>query len=364
MELWTNESNFLTLDMQNDYLALIAYGASRSEEWNSKSLDEHGRFYGDNYCRSFLDKESHPGIPELHVLAEKFIQHFRPEFTLASRATPPVTVVVDIDHLYAFKGYGRMHRSLGSIIDLISGKWRRLKTRFDVIDPFDSIENFIRFKRTYSEIRFQFFAWIGPSRSEFDRGPSIKSKKVQAGMRKIFKHFPSMGIHPTYSGHELDSNWLKTETDILIDLLGQKVVRSRFHFLRMRIPETFSALDNANVQEDWSLEYPNKAGYRAGIGVPFPVWLGQDKGAIDNYGLPYLTWVPVAVMDQNLIDLTSSEIISFLQEWKTLADRYGASLAIATHWRLFGPNMNINRENRKFINWRKGIKDYLNSTRK
>ena len=69
-------------------------------------------------------------------------------------------------------------------------------------------------------------------------------------------------------------------------------------------------------------------------------------------------------MDQNLIDLTSSEIISFLQEWKTLADRHGASLAIATHWRLFGPNMIINRENKKFINWRKGIKHYLNSTRK
>tara|TARA_B110000444_G_scaffold260172_1_gene306197 strand:+ start:487 stop:2793 length:2307 start_codon:yes stop_codon:yes gene_type:complete len=363
MELWTNESDFLTSDMQNDYLALIAYGASRSEEWNSKSLDEHGRFNGENYCRSFLDKQNHPGIPELHVLAEKFIQYFRPEFTLESRDSPPITLVVDIDHLYAFKGFSMMHRSLGFIIDLISGKWRRLKARFDEIDPFDSIENFIGLKKTYSEIRFQFFAWIGPKRSEFDRGPSIVNKTVKVGIRKIFKHFPSIGIHPTYSGHDLDSNWLKTETNVLVDVLGQKIVRSRFHYLRMSIPETYTALDRANIQEDWSLEYPNKPGYRAGLGVPFPVWFGAEKGAIDNYGLPYLTWVPVAVMDQNLIDLTPNEIISFLQEWKTLANRYGAGLAVATHWRLFGPNMNMNRENRKYINWLTGINDYLKSTK-
>ncbi|CAI8374871.1 MAG: UDP-2,3-diacetamido-2,3-dideoxy-D-glucuronate 2-epimerase [Owenweeksia sp. TMED14] len=362
MELWTTNSDFHTPNNKLDYLALIAFGASRSQEWHSSSLDEHGRYKGENFSQTVLKEKIHDGIPELHLFAEKFIQYYRSDFILADRDPPPATIVVDVDHLYAFKGFSFLHKKLGSLLDILMGKWARFKARFSLIDPFDSTDIFIALRDSYVDVKFQFFAWVGPIRGEWDKGPTIHSEQVKLGLRNLFKNFPSIGIHPSYLGHENNKSWIKKEADILANIVGQKIVRSRFHYLRMSIPNSYLAIDEANIDEDWSMEYAHRPGYRCGVAVPIPVWMGGDDGAFNEFGLPYRLWYPVAIMDQNLINLSSEEITSFLKEWTDLAARYGAGLTLSTHWRLFGPEMNIDLENIKYSNWVRGLNDYLKST--
>ena len=356
---WTIQSDFYASDGSPDYMALIAFGASRSEEKKSNINDEHGRYNGENFCRKFIDTPEIMGIPELHVLTEKFIQIFRPEFSLEQRESPPPSIIIDIDHLYAFRGFNIFHRCLSFLKDFFSGNLRRLKARFDSLDPFDSWKDLTALKRLHPEVRFQLFAWVGPKRDEFDRGPVVINSRVREGLKNISNAFPGLGIHPSYHGDKRGINWIKTESGILAKLINQKVVRLRFHYLKMKIPDIYSAIDKTLIQEDWSMQFARKCGYRAGVGVPIPIWLDNNRGAFNEYGLPHRLWFPVSIMDQNLKDLTQNELLKFLTDWNSHASRYGSGIQIASHWRFFGPNMSIEEENKPYENWVKGLKQFL-----
>ena len=356
---WTINSDFYTSDGSPDYIALIVFGASRLEEKNSNFDDELGRFNGENFCRKFIETPEIMGIPELHVLAEKLIQIFRPEFSLEQRESTPPTIIIDIDHLYAFRGFNIFHRGVSSLKDFFSGNWKRIKARFDSLDPFDSFQDLTALQRLHPDVRFQLFAWIGPKRGKFDRGAVISNSNVKEGLKNISKAFPGMGIHPSYSGDKRGINWIKRESGILSKLINQKVVRLRFHYLKMKIPIIYSAIDKTLIQEDWSMQFPRKCGYRAGVAVPIPIWLDDNRGAFNEYGLPHRLWFPVSIMDQNLKDLSQNELLNFLLEWNSHASRYGSGIQIASHWRFFGPNMSIEKENKQYENWVIGLKEFL-----
>ena len=64
-------------------------------------------------------------------------------------------------------------------------------------------------------------------------------------------------------------------------------------------------------------------------------------------------------MDQNLKDLSQHELLNFLLEWNSHASRYGSGIQIASHWRFFGPNMAMEKENKQYENWVIGLKEFL-----
>ena len=88
------------------------------------------------------------------------------------------------------------------------------------------------------------------------------------------------------------------------------------------------AIDKTLIQEDWSMQFPRKCGYRAGVAVPIPIWLDNNRGAFNEYGLPHRLWFPVSIMDQNLKDLSKKELLNFLLEWNSYASRYGSGIQI------------------------------------
>jgi len=112
--------------------------------------------------------------------------------------------------------------------------------------------------------------------------------------------------------------------------------------------------------EDWSMEYAKQPGYRAGVAVPIPAWgAGPVGGGLDADGIPYLIYVPVALMDQNLVGKSSEAIASTLVSWQDVAAQYGAGLVLATHWRFFGPGASIFPETARYDSWKAGLLQFL-----
>ena len=99
-------------------------------------------------------------------------------------------------------------------------------------------------------------------------------------MRKLiknFQHLPILGfIHRTLQikntnfGIERKINF---ETDS-----EMTVVKSRQHFIHMRMPKTFQNLLKLGIQEDYSMGWANVNGFRAGTCTPYYFYdLSRDK---------------------------------------------------------------------------------------
>jgi hypothetical protein len=72
-----------------------------------------------------------------------------------------------------------------------------------------------------------------------------------------------------------------------------------------------------------------------------------------------LTYVPVALMDQNLLGESAEAIEKTLQSWQDAAAKHGAGLVLATHWRFFGPGASIFPETALFGPWKSGLLQFL-----
>ena len=56
----------------------------------------------------------------------------------------------------------------------------------------------------------------------------------------------------------------------LSDIIHRPIVRSRFHFLRLQLPESYRALIHAGIKHDYTMGYAEEPGYRAGTATPYP----------------------------------------------------------------------------------------------
>jgi hypothetical protein len=84
---------------------------------------------------------------------------------------------------------------------------------------------------------------------------------------------------------------------------------------------------------------------------------------LDSDGIPFLTYVPVALMDQNVLGHSASAIEQILQKWDESARKHGASLVVGTHWRFFGPGQDTFKETQAYGPWVGGLKNFLTKVR-
>jgi hypothetical protein len=76
------------------------------------------------------------------------------------------------------------------------------------------------------------------------------------------------GGNPSFLFSEREKN-LITEIQRLETITGEKVKRSRQHFLKLTLPETYRRLIGAGIEEDFSMGYASHPGFRAGTCTPF-----------------------------------------------------------------------------------------------
>jgi hypothetical protein len=175
----------------------------------------------------------------------------------------------------------------------------------DPWDVFDYI--FETIEESGNEARF--FVPTG-ERTKYDVQPAWSNEEYRKLVRKITGRFQT-GLHPSFYASE-EAERLKSEKDRLEKIVGSKITSSRFHFLRLRFPVSYSNLSTAGISEDYSMGYADEPGFRAGIARPFIYYnLKSDKAT-------KLRIFPFQIMDatlyryKNLTPELAAEVVSGL----------------------------------------------------
>jgi hypothetical protein len=137
------------------------------------------------------------------------------------------------------------------------------------------------------------FFFLLADKSSFDRNLCHENVVVKNLVKKI-ESFTQTGIHPSFFASEQPGK-IVIEKERLENIAISKITKSRQHFLKFNLPDTFNALCSAGIVEDYSMGFPGMPGFRAGTCTPFYFYDLESEIATS------LKMMPVTCMDATFV---------------------------------------------------------------
>lgn len=252
------------LDVTFDVFAAIFYLLSRYEEYLPHETDEHGRFKS---ADSVLSDKAFNFSPVVEIWLQAFknkLLQFLPglPFKVYQFEIQPT---FDIDNAFKYKGRNWLKHPpnifRNECRQVLSGQQN---------DPYDTVD-FILDQIRIFQVHPVFFFLLnddGGRNSMVAPDSKLLHRKIQRISQVGYA--AQIGIHFSYDAR--DQHSLQTEIKHLAEIINTGEtgpVVSRRHFLRIRFPHYFRAVQEAGIQKDYSLAYPDVLGFRAGYSREF-----------------------------------------------------------------------------------------------
>ncbi len=261
----SNNSSDITFDVFAASFLLI----SRYEEYTIQGKDSHDRFMADKsiaYKYNFLQL---PVVDKWALILKLEIAKRYPLYKFPVRKFTYIpTIDVDIAFAYKYRNFFRVAGA--SAKSLLTGNFKDFNSRcktllFKARDPFDTYDILTGLFDKYG-LQPVFFFLLG-SYGRFDKNINPKHKGLKELIIKIGNRY-NVGIHPSYGSNNSILK-LKTEVELLGKIIKKPVFKSRQHFLKMNLPQTYQNLISTGIKEDFTMGYADMPGFRAGTCTPF-----------------------------------------------------------------------------------------------
>ena len=291
-------------DVPCDIFAASFYLISRYEEYLPHLKDEHERFPASeslSYQNKFLDR------PVIDIWALKFgellrkaFPKFADELKNENRKFDFISTI-DIDMAFKFKHKG-FTRNVGGIVkDLSQLNIGELWMRFLVIfglqkDPYDVYDTLVGLRKKHN-IRTLFFFLLGEY-GTYDKNISPGNSNYRLQIKDI-ADYCTVGIHPSYYSMQNEQK-IKKEQSLLESIVNFPITKSRQHYLRVALPETYQHLVDLEIKQDYSMGYASHFGFRAGTCTPFYF-----------YDLDFEIQTPLKVFPFAAMDVTLKDYLNF-----------------------------------------------------
>lgn len=252
-----------------DIFSLSFYLLSRYEEHLEYIPDVHGRFTA-RHSVAFLNHFLQLPLVDLWIIElQKILQDAYPSLSFQSN-TYQYIPSYDIDHAFAFlhKGFFRQFGALGRNIknksfDVLSPQlksWFRLQK-----DPYYCFEYLEGLDKKYQLSPIYF--WLVGNYGAYDKNIHPNNRKFQKLIQQNATNYP-IGIHPSYASNE-DALLLDEEIARLEKISNKRIHKSRQHYLKLNLPDTYQRLVQYRIKEDYTMGYAQELGFRASTAHPF-----------------------------------------------------------------------------------------------
>lgn len=256
-------------DLPFDIFAASFYLLSRYEEYLPHVKDEAGRFPAGE---SLAAQESFLHKPVIDIWAQKFREILSARFPgleYKERFFKPQSIIAS-ENAFIFKNKGFLRSFLGLCLDLFSlsiGKvldriqvWLRFKK-----DPYDVFDDLIEIIKDYKvELLFMFQL---SNFSMHDRNISHNRMPHRSVIKSVADYAQVGLLMGYYAMTEIRS--LRLEKRRLEDIVHSPVEHAMNARFDINLPDNYSNLTELEIQNDYSMGYPNLPGFRAGTCTPF-----------------------------------------------------------------------------------------------
>lgn len=285
------------VDGEEDLFAGIFYLLSLVDEIRCADRDQHGRVPSSalfSVRKGFADR---PWVDE-RVLELRGLLERRWMGDVLSTVRYTNVVTVDMDNILRYAGRP-LSRAVGATMkDLLRGELSAVTERWRVrsggaADPFNSALDLVAMHRDKVVRAIFFFLMRGGT--SFDHAADHAHPATRASCQHAAT-IGEVGIHPSYSSTQVQGMDVQ-ERNALQRIIGKSVLSTRQHFLRWALPGTLRHLsDLPGDQQDHTLGFADRAGFRVGTCTPFP-WYDLEREQETKVMLH-----PFAVMDSALIE--------------------------------------------------------------
>jgi hypothetical protein len=265
------------------------------EQLSSYPTDAHGRFLEES---SFAERRGFADRPLVNIWAQKLRERLLERFPSLrfedSHFSFQVTFDIDVAYAYRerplFRTLGGYAKSLlkGEVSGIIS----RTRVLLGAHDPYDTFGLMQQMQKKYGYRQINFFLLGEYGKYDKNIDP-VQSPVYREAIRRSLE-WSEAGIHPSYGSGE-NPGRISSEIRRLADITGS-VRKSRQHYLRMKLPDTYRVLESNDITYDYTMGYASRAGFRAGICTPYPFYDLHREREMS------LTIVPFQVMDGTLKD--------------------------------------------------------------
>jgi len=324
-----------------DPFAAGFYMITRYEEYLPHKRDRHNRYKPESSIAisgGFLER---PIVNFWAILTKEVINNTFPQ-AISYSGTYSFQPTLDIDNAYAYKYKGVLRTSLSLAQKLIKLDFNRFKKRVKVHlgkrrDPYDTYDKQRKIHQTYKIIPNYFFL-LGDY-GKYDRNLAYNNQHLVKLVKSLGEE-ATIGLHPSYGSNASESKLLQ-EKKRLEGILCRQVTKSRQHYIKLTLPDTYRNLLKAGIREDYSMGYTTRIGFRAGTCNSF-LFFDLEKDTTTE-----LRVYPFAFMDSTLkffLKVRSKEVINYLTPIVNDVKRVGGQLIFIFH------NESLGNE-RQWKNW-------------
>ncbi len=294
-----------------DVFSAIFFLVTRYEEYLPYEKDLHGRFTAEQSVAhqfGFLQK---PVVNIWALQIKEILLKKYPDlpFSLKNYQFRPT---YDIDSAWAYAQKGLVRTTGSYLLALQRMDWHDIKERTLVLlkrkkDPFDTFDLQLQYQKKYALKPVYFFLYAHYSR--FDKNINTRNRKFKMLIKKMVD-YAKIGIHPSYYSLE-KPELVAIELEGLEKIVNKEINRSRQHFLRLVLPQTYRTLINNDITDDYTMGYAAMPGFRAGICTTYHFY------DLDLERETPLKIHPFAVMDGTLRDymkLTPADALIIIKQ--------------------------------------------------
>lgn len=305
-----------------DWLETLFFHLTRWEEY-APAAEETDAIGLMKSSAQFLPRNGLHHIPVVDQLVAAVFEVLG--FSCESRATT-FSLSHDVDDLQVFGPGFRLLRYLGGI----ALRHRTLRGWPQVVsdvrnvrsgrqlDPGDTFDWLLRLAPTF---RKTIYFGMG-NHSPLDHFPDLDAPRLLEVRDMALELGYDLGIHPSFNTWK-NTELLRQECRTAERWLGAPLTKSRQHYLHFAFPETADALETAGIQEDATLGYRDRIGFRAGTGFPYHLYCFREER-------PY-AWIeqPLVAMDVGLLREGGANPERIRQLWTTFLSQNKRNTAIS-----------------------------------